>query len=158
MPHISNEEYMERWEAAAPKAVNTQPNPEQVAHMQGTRNKDAAPWETYMAEQQLSPEQEAAVAEYAANVHNDSSNQTKEELHRWQEGNAEVAKEYQCCTPEEYADIQMRFGRIMSHDQLISKLRSECGLKVFFRDHPHADKLTMLYSDSAGDSKPEIAC
>jgi hypothetical protein len=149
---------MERWEAAAPKAVNTNPNPERIKQMQGTRNKDDAPWETYMSEQTLTPEMEAAVAAYAENVHDDSSNQTKEELARWPEGNQEVAKEYQWCTPEEYADIQMRFGRIMSHDQLITKLRDECKLKVFYRQHPHADKLTLLYSDSMGCRKPEVAC
>ena len=156
--HVSNEEYRERWEAAAPKAVNTNPSPEKVKQMQGTRADDSAPWESYMSEQVLTPEMEKAVAAYAENVHDDSSNQTKEELHRWQEGNQDVAKEYQWCTPEEYADIQMRFGRIMSHDELITKLRDECKVKVYYRQHPHADKLTLLYSDSFGMKKPEVAC
>src|ERR1700677_370654 len=154
---VSHEEDYERWEAAAPKAVNTNWTPEQIAAYQGTRLDKSAPWENYMAEQ-LSPEMEAAVAAYAENVHDDSSNQTKEELHRWQEGNEEVAKEYQWCTPEEYADIQQRFGTIMSHDQLINKLRKECKLKVFYREHPHADKITLLLSDEYSNKKPEIVC
>ena len=154
---VSNEEYMERWEASAPKAVDSRPNPEQIKKMQGTRNRDESPDKSYMVEDQLTPEMEAAIAEYASNVHDDSSNQTKEELCRWKEGNEEVAKEYQWCTPEEYADIQMRFGRIMSHDQLITKLRDECKLKVSYRMHPHADKLVLLHSKD-GMTKPEMAC
>lgn len=156
--HISNEEYLQRWEAAAPKAINSNPDPTKIAQMQGTRSADDNPWDTYMSEQTLTPEMEKAVAAYAENVHDDSSNQTKEELARWQEGNQEVAKEYQWCTPEEYADIQMRFGRIMSHDQLITRLRDECKLKVYYRQHPHTDKLTLVYSDSFGIKKPEVAC
>ena len=156
--HVSNEEYMERWEASAPKAVNSNLTPDQVKKTQGTRNKDDAPWESYMVEEQLSPEQEAAVAAYAENVHNDSSNQTNEELCRWKEGNSEVAKEYQWCSPEEYADIQQRFGRIMNHYELINKLRADCKLRVYYREHPNADKLTLLYSDEYSNKKPEIAC
>ena len=155
---VSNEEYMERWEASAPKAVDSNPNPEQIKKFQGTRNNEDAPWENYMVDAPMTPEMEAAVAAYAENVHDDSSNQTKEELCRWKEGNEEVAKEYQWCTPEEYADIQMRFGLIMSHDQLITKLRDGCKLKVFYRQHPHADKLVLLYSDKDGNKKPEMAC
>jgi hypothetical protein len=156
--HVSNEEYMERWEASAPKAVNSNLSPDQIKKVQGTRNNDDAPWENYMVEEQLSPEMEAAVAAYSENVHDDSSNQTKEELCRWKEGNEEVAKEYQWCTPAEYADIQQRFGQIMSHDQLINKLRNECRLKVFYREHPQQDKVTLLFSDEYGNKKPEIAC
>src|ERR1035437_5431709 len=149
---------MERWEASAATPIDSNPNPERVKQMQGTRNADAAPWENYMSEQVLTPEQEKAVAEYASHVHDDSSNQTKEELHRQKELSSEVAKEYQWCTPEEYADILMRFGRIINHDRLIMKLRDECHLKVYYRQHPHADKLTLLYSDSFGMKKPEVAC
>jgi hypothetical protein len=155
---LTNQDYLERWEAAAPKAVQTKMTPADVAKAQGTRKSEAAPWESYMNEQTLTPEMEAAVAEYASRTHDDSSNQTKEELSRQQELSGEVAKEYQWCTPEEYADIQMRFGRIMHRDELITKLRTECKLKVFYRDHPHADKLTLVYSDSLGMKKPEIAC
>ena len=158
MPHVSNEEYMERWEAAAPKAVNTQPNPDVVASRQGTRNKDVAPWETYMAEQQLSPEQEAAVAEYAANVHNDSSNQTKEELHRWQEGNAEVAKEYQFVAPDEYNNADERMGRVLHSSEFINILRDQIGIKCWYRSHPHPDKLTLLIQKGFGTQEAEVAC
>jgi len=155
---VSNEEYLERWEASAPKAVNSNMTPEQIKKAQGTRNNEDAPWENYMVDENLSPEMEAAVAAYAENVHNDSSNQTKEELCRWKDGNDAVAKEYQWCSPEEYADIQQRFGQIMNHYELINKLRDGCKLRVFYREHPHADKLTLLYSDEYGNKKPEIAC
>ena len=155
---LTNQDYFERWEAAAPKAVDSNLTPDQVKKTQGTRNKDAAPWEDYMVEAKLSPEEESAIAAYAENVHDDSSNQTKEELCRWKEGNEAVAKEYQWCSPEEYTDIQQRFGQIMSHYDLINKLRNECKLKVYYREHPQQDRLTLLYSDEYGNKKPEIAC
>jgi hypothetical protein len=158
MPHVSNEEYYERWEAAAKKPSHVDRTPQEIAALQGTRTQDENPWGTYMTDTVLTPEMEAAVAEYAGNVHDDSSNQTKEELCRQKEISAEVAKEYQWCTPEEYKDVQMRFGRIMHRDELITKLRTECHLKVFYRQHPHADKLTLVYSDSMGMKRPEVAC
>lgn len=158
MPHVSNEEYMQRWEDAAKKPSHVERTPEEIAAVQGTRTKEENPWDTYMTDPNLTPEMEAAVAEYSTHIHDDSSNQTKEELCRQKEISDEVAKEYRWCTKEEYADIQMRFGRIMSRDELITKLRNECHLKVFYRQHPHPDKLTLVYSDDAGNKKPEVAC
>jgi hypothetical protein len=138
----------------------TQPTPEQVNAAQGTRLSNKAPWETYGAslDQNLTPEMAAAVAEYASHTHDDSSNESKEELARWKEGNAEVAKEYQWCTPEEYADIQMRFGRIMHSSELINKLRNECKLKCWYRQHPQSDKLTLLIDPTNGLQQPEVGC
>ena len=55
--------------------------PEQVQAAQGTRkNQSVAPWESYNLQEELSPELEAAVAEYSTHRHDDSSNQTKEVL------------------------------------------------------------------------------
>jgi hypothetical protein len=132
--------------------------PQAVQKAQGTRLQEKAPWESYNLQEELSPELEAAVAEYSTHRHDDSSNQTKECLAEQKELSSEVAKEYQWCTPEEYRDIQMRFGRMMNAAELINKLRDECHLKVYYRDHPHADKLVLLYSDSFGVKKPEMAC
>ena len=154
---LTNEDYMERWEAAKKTPSHIERTPAEIAKLQGTRAKDENPWETDNTDQ-LTPEMEAAVAEYASRTHDDSSNQTKEELCRQKEISAEVAKEYQWCTPEEYADIQMRFGRIMHRDELITKLRNECHLKVFYRDHPHPDKLVLLHTTADGLKKPEMAC
>ena len=35
---------------------------------------------------------------------------------------------------------------------------SKAGVECFYRQHPHADKLTLVYSDSLGMKKPEVAC
>jgi hypothetical protein len=155
---VSNEEYMQRWEDAAPKAVDSRPNLEQIKKFQGTRNRDESPDKSYMVEEQLTPEMEAAVAAYAENVHNDSSNQTKEELARWKEGNQEVAKEYQFVAPDEYNNVEERMGRILHSSEFINILRDKVGLKCWYRAHPHADKLTLLVQKSFGVEKPEIAC
>ena len=156
--HVSNEEYYERWEAATPKAVNSNMSPEQVKKVQGTRNNDAAPWENYMADEQLTPEMEAAVAAYSENVHDDSSNQTKEELCRWKEGNEEVAKEYQFVAPDEYNNSDERMGRILHSAEFINILRDRVGLKCWYRTHPHADKVTLLVQMALGTREPQIAC
>jgi hypothetical protein len=156
--HVSNEEYLERWEAAAPKAVDSGLTPQQIQKIQGTRNNESAPWENYMVEEQLTPEMEAAIATYAENVHDDSSNQTKEELHRWKEGNEEVSKEYQFVAPDEYNNAEERMGRILHSSEFINILRNKVGLKCWYRDHPHADKITLLVQKSFGTQEAEIAC
>ena len=152
--HVSNQEYLERWEASAPKAVNTNPKPEDVAKTQGTRNSTDAPWDTYMTEPNLTPEMEAAVAEYATHTHDDSSNQTKEELQRWQEGNREVSKEYQFVSPDEYNNVAERMGRILHSSEFINILRDKVGLKCWYRQHPHADKITLLIQKGLGTQPP----
>ena len=158
MNHLSNEECLANWENAALKPSHVERTPQEIEKLQGTRSFSENPWETYLTDPNLTPEMESAVAEYASRVHEDSSNQTKEELCRQKEISNEVAKEYRWCTKEEYADVQMRFGRIMHRDELITKLRNECHLKVFYRQHPHADKLTLVYSDSMGMVAPQVAC
>lgn len=153
---VSNEEYMERWESSAPKPVDSGLSPEQIKKVQGTRNNDStAPWESYMVEEQLTPEMEAAVAAYAENVHDDSSNQTKEELHRWKEGNEEVAKEYQFVKPDEYNDIESRTGRVMHSSEFINILRS-AGVQCWYRDHPQPGKVTLVIKKEG--QAPEVGC
>lgn len=156
--HVSNEEYLERWQASGPKPVNTNWTPEQIKKYQGTRSDTTAPWESYGVEEKLTPEMESAITSYAENVHDDSSNQTKEELARWKEGNDAAAKEYQWCTPEEYHDIQARFGRILHSSTVINMLRDKCKLSCWYRTHPHADKLTLLIDQSGGTQPAQVAC
>jgi hypothetical protein len=153
--HVSNQDYMERWEASAMKPVNSNPTPDQVQKFQGTRNSEAAPWTTYGTEEKLSAAQEAAIAAYAANVHNDSSNQTKEELARWKEGNDDIAKEYQFVKPDEYNDIDARTGRIMHSSEFINILRS-AGIQCWYRDHPQQGKVTLVVKKEG--QAPEVGC
>lgn len=91
-----------------------------------------------------SAEMEAAVEEYAKRRHEGSSDQNEEELARWQEGNKEIAKQYQWVHPSEYADRGPRIGKILHSSKLITLLRERCGLKCWYRQHPQAQKLTLL--------------
>lgn len=118
-----------------------------------------ARWETYADEivGKDSAEMEAAVAEYAKNRHEKSTAQNEEELARWKEGNAEVAKEYQWVKPEEYADEAPRIGRVMSHADLISTLRNKCGLNCGYKEMGHPQKLA-LWIQKDGFSEMQLGC
>jgi hypothetical protein len=117
-----------------------------------------ARWETYEDEivGRDTPEMQAAVAEYAKNRHEGSSQQNSEELARWKEGNAEIAKQYQWVHPSEYADEPARIGKILSRDELINTLRNKCKLKCFYREMGHPQKLALwVYKDG---TEPEVGC
>jgi len=43
----TNEEYLQRWEDAAPTPVANELTPEEIAKLQGTRNSDKPSWQTY---------------------------------------------------------------------------------------------------------------
>jgi hypothetical protein len=118
-----------------------------------------ARWETYADEivGKDSAEMEAAVAEYAKKRHVGSSAQNQEELARWKEGNAEIARQYQWVKPEEYADIDARQGKILTHDQFITTLRDKCKLTCFYREMGHPQKLA-LWVQKNGMTQPEVGC
>lgn len=128
---------------------------------QGTRLSEKAPWETYAAEMDtpMTPELAAAVAEYAESRYDDSlsSNQSKEELHRQRELNEGVAKEYQFLTPEEYADLEQRVGKVMHAAVFLNKLQ-EGGLHCWYGEHPQQDKCVLWVSKDRGIGEPENIC
>ena len=132
--------------------------PQAVQKAQGTRLQEKAPWESYNLQEELSPELEAAVAEYSTHRHDDSSNQTKEAYAEQKELSDEVAKEYQFVAPDEYNNVEERMGRILHSSEFINLLRDKLGLKCWYRTHPHADKLTLLVQNGLGTKEPEIAC
>jgi hypothetical protein len=127
---------------------------------QGTRLSEKAPWETYEQEMEarMSPEMASAVAEYAERRYesDNTSSENKEELHRQREINDELSKEYQWLSPDEYADAGARIGKVMSHAEFITALRS-AGVCCHYRQHPHADK-AVLYVSKHGCDMPEVAC
>jgi hypothetical protein len=155
--HVSNQEYMERWENSAPTPVDSHMTPEQIQAAQGTRLSNVAPWETYGQEMNLEdPAMLAAIEEYASRVSDaDGSSQTKEELCRLSEANEANARQYQFVTPEEYADAKERIGKIKHSSRFLVELR-KAGVKCWYRDHPQADKLTMVVQNK--DAKPEVGC
>lgn len=121
---------------------------------------ERAPWETYGEELdvKMSPELAQQVAEYAKrNRHESTSNQAKEELARRKEQNDETAKEYQFLHPDEYADEGPRIGRIMHSSEFITKLRDDCKLKCWYREHPQPRKVTLMVQPKPG-LPPEVAC
>jgi len=139
----------------------TQPTAQEIQQTQGTRLSEVAPWESYDTEltgQKMSPELAAQVAEYAQKRYQDApvSSQTQELIAENQEINSEIAKQYQWLNPSDYADVEARIGRVMSHAEFITKLR-KAGVHCWYVQHPHADKVTLLYQ-IRGLEKPEVAC
>jgi hypothetical protein len=132
--------------------------PQAIQAAQGTRLQEKAPWETYdeSLEIDMTPELEAAVAAYESNRYESTSSQNQEELAWRKELSDEAAKEYQWCTKEEYRDIQMRMGTIIHSSELINRLR-KIGVKCWYRDHPHADKITLLVQTQEA-APPEVGC
>jgi hypothetical protein len=134
---------------------------EQIAATQGTRKSDKAPWETYGQElsETLSPELEAAIAEYASrDPHTHTDSQTVEEHARIKEENDNIAREYQWLSPEEYKDEKARIGEIMHSSELIKKLTEECGLTAQYRSHPQPKRITLLVDSTNGIRGLEVAC
>lgn len=148
---------MERWEKAAPEAVQTKMTPEEIAKVQGTRAQEANPWETYDAEIDFNdPALLEAVKEYEQRVSDaEASSQTKEELARVREASMTAAEEYQWVKPEEYQNAGDRIGRVMHSDVFISKLR-EAGVKCWFRHHPQPRKITLVVQ--VNNEIPKVAC
>jgi hypothetical protein len=138
-----------------------QPTSAEINACQGTRlDQTRAPWETYSEELaiKMSPELAADVADYATRYHDTSSNQNKEELARWKEQNYDAMGEYRWCSPEEYADIEARIGRIMHHSEFVTRLK-KIGVRCALRDHPQHDKLTLLIQRNNDVLKPyEVGC
>lgn len=148
---------MERWEHAAPEAVDSGLSPEEIAKHQGTRGKDATPWESYDAEIDINdPALLEAIHEYEQRVSDaEPSSETKDELARLREGSMNAAQEYQWVTPEEYKNAGERIGRIMHSDVFISKLRS-VGIKCWYRQHPQPRKITLVVQ--VNNETPKVGC
>lgn len=103
------------------------------------------------------PEMSKAIDEYAKRRHERTSAQNEDELCRWKEENDNISREYQWVKPEEYADIAPRIGRIMHYTELINTLRSKCGLRCFYRDMGHPQKIALWVQRNAGQ-EPELGC
>ena len=149
MTHVSNQEYLERWEQSAPTAVDS--SEVQVAR-RSTKSYDEelTPVET-------DPALIEAMAEYASRVSDaEASTQTKEELARLKEGAAEQAREYQWVTPEEYKNEGDRIGRIMHSSVFLLKLQ-QAGVNCWYKNHPQVGKVTLIVQMQPGVD-PEVGC
>lgn len=152
---LTNQDYFERWENAAPTPVAGTLTPEEIEKHQGSRFKNKAPWETYNQDLGLSS-LDSAIDEYGKRVHDSTSNQNKEELARWQEHNEGIAKEYQWVEPAEYADAGARVGRRMHSSEFIRILR-KAGVKCWYRNHPQERKVTLVVLRK-GQKQSEVGC
>lgn len=152
----TNEEYYDLWEQSAPTPVDSGMTPEEIAKSQGTRNSERPRWENYMQDTEvLSPELQVQVDEYATRHHDSTSNQNKEELARWREGNEAVSKEYQWVHPDEYANEGERVGIKMHSSDFIKRLQST-GLKCWYRAHPQPRKITLVIH--LPGEEPKVGC
>ena len=155
----TNEEYLQRWEDAAPTPVANELTPEEIAKLQGTRNSERPSWQTYDEEMMGDIEDPAlleAMAEYAGRVSEaEATNQTKEELARLKEASAEQAKEYQWLSPEEYKNEGERIGTIMHSVVFLNKLQ-KAGVNCWYRNHPQPGKITLVVQRAA--LPPEVGC
>jgi hypothetical protein len=142
--------------------LNT-PTMQEIMAQQGTRNSSVAPWESYGAEMgdHFSKDLAEAVADYAERRYEEyeTSSQNQELLAEQREYSNELSKQYQWITPEEYEDLEPRIGQVISHSELITRLR-KAGIKCWYTQHPHADK-AVLHVNRKGVYDPdgaEIAC
>jgi hypothetical protein len=153
---LTNQDYLDRWEASAPKAVETTMTQEEILATQGTRLSDAAPWETYDLGGDNDPALLAAIEEYASRVSDEKpTNQTHEELCRQKEAADAQVAQYQWVRPEEYANEGARIGHIMHTSVFVKKLR-EAGVKCWTRPHPQAGKITLVIQRE--NHPPEVGC
>ena len=130
-----------------------------IAKTQGTRLQDLPPWMTYAAsfEEKIDPKLEEEIKQYSERRHEKSSSQNEEEFCKQKEINDEISKQYQWLNPEEYKEIEPRIGKIITHADLINTLRS-AGVRCWYVEHPHIDKLTLLVSDYWAKEMPKVAC
>lgn len=131
---------------------------EEILRTQGTRLQKEAPWQTYNKsfEEKLDPKLEDEIKAYSERRHAKSSSQNEEELARQRELSNEMAKQYQWLTPDEYADEGPRIGKIMHSSEFITKLRNECHVQCWYREHPQPRKITLLVK--VNDLPPEVGC
>lgn len=155
--HISNEEYFQRWEDSAPTPVDSNPTPEEIAKM--TKRSKKPKWESFKEQMDtdpsITPELQKQIDEYATRVQDSPSNQNKEEVARQTELSAEVAKQYQWVTPNEYNNVAERTGKILHSSEFI-KLLQKAGVKCWYKKHPHVDKITLMVQ--IGALLPEMGC
>jgi hypothetical protein len=151
----TNEEYMQRWEDAAPTPVDSNPSPKEIAQMR-TPTKDGW-WEDYESEMlKEDPALIEAMAEYAGRVSEAKpSSQTLDELARLKEASNEQIKEYQWLTPEEYKNEGDRVGKIKHAVVFLNQLQ-KAGVKCWYRSHPQPGKVTLVCQRMNLD--PEVGC
>jgi hypothetical protein len=78
----------------------------------------------------------------------DSTAEDYEEWLRLRETNVDASKQYQWLPPEEYANEEMRIGRLIHSSQFIVMLREQCKLRCWYGD----PQKMLLKGDAAEDA------
>lgn len=152
----TNEDYMQRWEDAAPELVDSYTE-EQKAAARNTKSKTYETFDEDMMGEFSDPVLSAAIEEYSKRISDAAPTaQTEDELSRLQESNENAAKEYQWVTPQEYADAGDRIGKVKGVATFITQLQ-KAGMTCWYRRHPHKDKLTLVAINRL-TNEPEVAC
>lgn len=153
----TNEEYFERWEAAAPTPVAGTLTPEEIKKHQDSRFRPGNWWESYEAELlSEDPALTAAIDEYASRVSDAKPTAETEDAYlERKEWNDKTAQQYQWVTPEEYADAKERIGRVM-HSSTFIDLLQKAGVRCWYRQHPQPRKVTLVVQ--RGDLPAEVGC
>jgi len=166
MGFVSNEEYLQRWEDAAPRIV--QPTEDEMRFLQQQAvEKVSKPssdgkvwWESYDEEMtpDLDPALQAAIDEYASRVSDVApSTESKEELCRQREAADEQVREFRWLSPAEYANEKDRVGHIMHSIVFLGKLQN-AGVECWYRPHPQSGKITLIVHRKGLNIEPEVAC
>jgi hypothetical protein len=154
----TNEDYLQRWEEAAPELVDTWTD-EQItaARSIAPKEQDVDTYDKEMMGEFNDAALNAAIEEYSKRVSDAAPTaQTDEELCRIQEQNEGKAKEYQWLTPEEYANAGDRVGKVKGVATFITQLQ-RAGLNCWYRRHPHPDKLTLVVVNKMS-KEAEVGC
>jgi hypothetical protein len=152
----TNEEYMQRWEDAAPELVDSYTE-EQKKAAQSAKSRTYETFDEDMMGEFSDPVLAAAIEEYSRRVSDAAPTaQTEDELCRLQENNEHSAKEYQWLDPSEYADAGARIGKVKGVATFITELQ-RAGMTCWYRRHPHKDKLTIV-AVNPRSHEAEVAC
>ena len=149
----TNQEYLERWENAAPTAVIS----DKPAEAKRTNGEDGLA--SYMEQMEVEdPALIEAIAEYAGRVSDAKPTQeTLETYAERKEYNDKVAQDYQWVTPAEYADAGARVGTIL-HSSRFIELLHKAGVNCWYRRHPQAGKMTLVVQPKRATLPPEVGC
>jgi hypothetical protein len=154
----TNEDYLQRWEEAAPELVDTWTD-EQItaARSIAPKEQDVDTYDKEMMGEFNDAALSAAIEEYSKRVSDAAPTQeTNENLCRIEEQNERTAKEYQWLTPEEYANAGDRVGKVKGVATFITQLQ-RAGLNCWYRRHPHNDKLTLVVVNKLS-KEAEVGC
>jgi hypothetical protein len=113
---------------------------------QGTRLSDRPPWMSYADSLDIKADSalQSEIDEYSKHRHAKTGSETEEALCREKEANDVLSQQYAWLPALEYENEECRVGRVLDHAEFITLLRSRCGLRCYYTQHPQPRKITLL--------------